>query len=98
MPAPLLKAHQELGRAVDRCYRPELFPSDRHRVEYLFGRRERLSAPLAAGAQPERQERGGKPQHERGLELPEPSCQGPKVPRISSARTGVAAQCFSMQA
>ena len=36
MPAPLLKAHQELDRAVDRCYRSEPFPSDRHRVEYLF--------------------------------------------------------------
>jgi hypothetical protein len=36
MPAPLLKAHQELDCAVDRCYRPEPFPSDRHRVEYLF--------------------------------------------------------------
>ena len=36
MPAPLLKAHQQLDRAVDRCYRPEPFPSDRHRVEYLF--------------------------------------------------------------
>jgi hypothetical protein len=34
MPAPLLKAHQQLDRAVDRCYRPEPFPSDRHRVEY----------------------------------------------------------------
>ena len=36
MPAPLLKAHRQLDRAVDRCYRPELFSSDRHRVEYLF--------------------------------------------------------------
>jgi hypothetical protein len=29
MPAPLLKAHQELDRSVDRCYRPDLstFPS-----------------------------------------------------------------------
>jgi hypothetical protein len=36
MPAPLLKAHQQLDRTVDRCYRPEPFPSDRHRVEYLF--------------------------------------------------------------
>ena len=36
MPAPLLKAHQDLDRAVNRCYRPEPFPSDRHRVEYLL--------------------------------------------------------------
>jgi len=45
MSAPLLKAHQQLDRAVDRCYRPEPFPSDRHRVEYLFARYEQLTAP-----------------------------------------------------
>ena len=50
MPAPLLKAHQQLDRAVDRCYRPEPFPSDRHRVEYLFALYERLTAPLVAAA------------------------------------------------
>jgi hypothetical protein len=38
MPAPLQKAHQELDRAVDRCYRPEAFTSDRQRVEYLCTR------------------------------------------------------------
>jgi hypothetical protein len=43
MPAPLLKAHQQLDRAVDRCYRPEPFPSDRHRVEYLFALYEQLT-------------------------------------------------------
>jgi hypothetical protein len=36
---------------VDRCYRPEPFPSDRHRVEYLFGLYQKLTAPLEAGAQ-----------------------------------------------
>ena len=36
MPAPLLRAHQALDRAVDRCYRPEPFTSDRQRVEFLF--------------------------------------------------------------
>ena len=46
MPAPLLKSHQELDRAVDRCYRPEPFPSDRHRVEYLFALYEKITAPL----------------------------------------------------
>src|ERR1017187_1979368 len=43
VPAALLKAHQQLDRAVDRCYRPEPFPSDRHRVEYLFALYEQLS-------------------------------------------------------
>ena len=60
MPAPLLKAHQQLDRAVDRCYRPEPFPSDRHRVEYLFALYEKLTAPLVAAAKPAR--KGRKPQ------------------------------------
>jgi hypothetical protein len=35
---------------LDRCYRPEPFPSDRHRVEYLFALYEQLTAPLVAAA------------------------------------------------
>ena len=63
MPAPLLQAHQDLDHAVDRCYRPEPFPSDRHRVEYLFARYEKLTAPLVAAAKPARKGR---------KQLPEP--------------------------
>ena len=54
MPTPPLQAHQDLDRAVDRCYRPESFPSDRHRVEYLFALYEKLTAPLVAAAKPKR--------------------------------------------
>jgi hypothetical protein len=54
MPAPLLKAHQALDRAVDRCYRPEKFETDRQRVEYLFALYEKLTAPLVAVAKPKR--------------------------------------------
>ena len=54
MPAPLLQAHQDLDRAVDRCYRPEPSPSDRHRVEYLFALYEQFTAPLVAAAKPKR--------------------------------------------
>ena len=36
MPPVLAKAHAELDRAVDRCYRKEPFASDRARVEFLF--------------------------------------------------------------
>ena len=54
---PLLQAHQELDRAVDRCYRPEPFPSDRHRVEYLFALYEKLTAPLVAAAKSARKRR-----------------------------------------
>jgi hypothetical protein len=57
MPAPLLKAHQQLDRAVDCCYWPEVFPSDRHRVEYLFALYEQLTTPLVAAAKPARKGR-----------------------------------------
>jgi len=36
MPAPLLKAHQQLDRAVDRCYRPEPFPIAPGYYAYFF--------------------------------------------------------------
>jgi hypothetical protein len=60
MPAPLLKAHQELDRAVDRCYRPEAFTSDRQRVEYLFALYEKITAPLVAAAKPAKRQRKAK--------------------------------------
>ncbi len=46
MPPALAKAHAELDRAVDRCYRREPFPNDRARVEHLFTLYEKLTAPL----------------------------------------------------
>ncbi len=46
MPAELVHAHQRLDRAVERCYRPEPFASDRERVEFLFALYEQLTAPL----------------------------------------------------
>jgi hypothetical protein len=48
MPPALMKAHTELDRAVEKCYRPEPFHSDRERVEYLFALYEKLTAPLVA--------------------------------------------------
>ena len=54
MPPALAKAHAELDRAVDRCYRKEPFPSDRARVEFLFQLYEQLTAPLIAAAKPKR--------------------------------------------
>lgn len=58
MPALLAKAHATLDRAVDRCYRPEPFASDRERVEHLFARYEALTAPLLPAA-PKSGARGG---------------------------------------
>ncbi len=57
MPPELVKAHQRLDRAVERCYRPEPFNTDRERVEFLFALYEQLSAPLlppAAKSRPRR--------------------------------------------
>jgi hypothetical protein len=48
MPPKLAKAHEQLDRAVEKCYRPEPFQSDRQRVEYLFALYEKLTAPLAS--------------------------------------------------
>ena len=50
MPPAQVKAHAELDRAVDLCYRPQPFTSERQRVEYLFGHYGQLTAPLLAPA------------------------------------------------
>jgi hypothetical protein len=54
MPPRLTKAHAEVDKAVDRCYRSEPFASDRQRVEYLFTLYEQLTAPLVAHARTKR--------------------------------------------
>ena len=54
MPPALVKAHAELDRAVDLCYRPEKFESDRQRVEFLFALYEKLTAPLLPAAKSKR--------------------------------------------
>ncbi|MCX7001259.1 MAG: class I SAM-dependent DNA methyltransferase, partial [Candidatus Sumerlaeota bacterium] len=64
MPAPLLKAHQSLDRAVDRCYRAKTFKSERERVEYLFQLYEQITAPLAPSA-PYKKTRRGKTKHQK---------------------------------
>jgi hypothetical protein len=46
MPLSLYKAHLALDRAVDRCYRPQRFETERQRVEFLFALYEKLTAPL----------------------------------------------------
>jgi hypothetical protein len=45
-PPALVKAHTKLDRAVDLCYRPQPFESDRQRLEHLFALYEKLTAPL----------------------------------------------------
>jgi hypothetical protein len=46
MPTDLVKAHSDLDRAVDRCYRVAPFTSDRQRVEFLFALYASITAPL----------------------------------------------------
>lgn len=55
MPPALVKAHAELDRAVDSCYRSQPFENDRQRVEHLFALYEKLTAPLIAPAKKGRQ-------------------------------------------
>jgi hypothetical protein len=46
MPPALVKAHGKLDRAVERCYRPGPFATDRQRIEFLFSLYEKLTSPL----------------------------------------------------
>ncbi len=58
----LVRAHRALDSAVDRLYRSTGFQSDRERVEYLFGKYERLImpplVPVLPEAGPRRRHRG----------------------------------------
>lgn len=49
MPPALLKAHHALDKAVDKCYRPQAFPNDAKRVEFLFEVYEKYTAGLLGG-------------------------------------------------
>lgn len=46
MPPPLVKAHKELDKAVDLCYRPQAFTNETARIEYLFELYAMYTAPL----------------------------------------------------
>ncbi len=48
MPAELVKAHKELDKAVDLCYRPQPFTTEANRIEYLFALYNEYTAPLTA--------------------------------------------------
>ncbi len=63
MPPALVKAHAELDRAVDLCYRPQPFQNDRQRVEHLFALYEKLTAPLIPVA------KKGRRKAKRGLQV-----------------------------
>ena len=46
MPPSLVKAHQELDKAVDLCYRPQAFTNENARIEFLFELYNQYTAPL----------------------------------------------------
>lgn len=46
MPPVLVKAHQALDKAVDLCYRPQPFPNETKRIEYLFELYDKYTAGL----------------------------------------------------
>ena len=52
MPEELVKAHDKLDRAVDKCYRKAPFTSERERVEFLFALYGQLSVEQIPKAKP----------------------------------------------
>ena len=46
MPPELVKAHQELDKAVDLCYRPQTFTNETARIEFLFNLYNEYTLPL----------------------------------------------------
>ncbi len=61
MPPELRRAHAELDRAVESCYRSKKFETDRERVEFLFQLYEQLTAPLIPATPTPRGKKGAKP-------------------------------------
>jgi hypothetical protein len=55
MPGDLVRAHEKLDAAVDRCFRTRPFGSEAERVDFLFDLYSRLNAPLVG-----RRKRGGR--------------------------------------
>ena len=47
MPPALLKAHNELDKAVDQAYRPQAFSSEANRMVFLFELYEKYTAGLS---------------------------------------------------
>lgn len=46
MPLDLAKAHKELDKSVDLCYRPQPFTNELNRIEFLFNLYEQISLPI----------------------------------------------------
>jgi len=57
MPEQLVKAHNELDKAVDLAYRPQAFTSEANRMEFLFGLYEKYTADLFTKEKPKRKKK-----------------------------------------
>ena len=49
MPPALVKAHQQLDKAVDLCYRPQPFINETKRIEFLFELYDKYTSGMFAG-------------------------------------------------
>ncbi len=56
MPTVLMKAHNELNKAVDLAYRPQVFTSEANRMEFLFGLYEKYTADLFTMEKPKKKQ------------------------------------------
>jgi hypothetical protein len=54
MPPVLVKAHQDLDKAVDLCYRPQPFINETKRIDFLFELYEKYTAGMFAAAKPKK--------------------------------------------
>jgi hypothetical protein len=57
MPPKLVKAHQDLDNAVDLAYRPQAFPSETKRMEFLFELYEKYTADLFSSEKQSKQKK-----------------------------------------
>ena len=81
MPTELSKAHKELDREVEKCYRPGPFHSDSERVEFLFSLYEKLTAPLLPVTPKTHRPSATEPRHN----LAPPTPTHPRVARTEPA-------------
>lgn len=57
MPPALLKAHQQLDKAVDAAYGRKAFASEAERIAFLFQRYQAITSLLAEDAPPKRRKK-----------------------------------------
>ena len=58
MPPFFLKAHKELDKAVDLCYRPQPSINETKRIEFLFELYEKYTAGVFAGQGKKKNKKG----------------------------------------